>query len=104
MVGRRGSVCNGLPGLASEIALTHPFLRPGTRPLGADEQRRKVMSRTTSWVLVAALHVLFFFSFVLGIRPFDLRNRAIIEWQISEKRAVADEKTIGRYLKSLKRC
>ena len=79
MVGRRGSVCDGLLGLASEIALTHPFLRPGTSPLGADEQRRKAMSRTTSWVLVAALHVLFFFSFVLGIRPFDMRDRPIIE-------------------------
>jgi hypothetical protein len=79
MVGRRGSVCDGLLGLASEIALTHPFLRPGTGPLGAAEQRRKAVSRTTSWVLVAALHVLFFFSFVLGIRPFDMHNRTIVE-------------------------
>jgi len=65
--------------LASEIALTHPFLRPGTGPLGTEEQRRKAVSRTTSWVLVAALHVLFFFSFVLGMRPFDMRNRTIVE-------------------------
>jgi len=79
MVGQRGSVCSGLPGLASEIALTHPFLRPGTSPLGADEQRRKNLSRTTSWVLVALLHVLFFFAFVIGIRPFDMKNRTVEE-------------------------
>jgi hypothetical protein len=65
--------------LASEIALTHPFLRPGTSPLGAAEQHRRAVSRTTSSVLVAALHVLFFFAFVLGMRPFDLRSRPIIE-------------------------
>ncbi len=79
MVGRRGSVCNGLPGLASEIVLTHPFLRPGTSPAGAAEQRRRTVSRTTATVLVAALHVLFFFVFVLGIKPFDIRNRPIVE-------------------------
>ncbi|HKY17733.1 MAG TPA: hypothetical protein VJL82_02280, partial [Rhizomicrobium sp.] len=65
--------------MASEIALTpslaHPFLRPGAGPLGADEQRRKAMSRTSATVLVAVLHVLFFFAFVLSIRPFDSRNR-----------------------------
>jgi hypothetical protein len=65
--------------LASEIVLTHPFLRPGISPQGAAEQRRKAISRTTSWVLVVLLHVLFFFSFVLGMRPFDLRNRTIVE-------------------------
>ncbi|HJT43264.1 MAG TPA: hypothetical protein VJ750_07145 [Rhizomicrobium sp.] len=69
--------------MASEIVLTpslaHPFLRPGTGPLGADEQRRKAMSRTSATVLVAVLHVLFFFAFVLSIRPFDSRNRPIIE-------------------------
>jgi len=65
--------------LASEIALTHPFLRPGTSPLGAAEQRRRAVSRTTSTVLVAALHVLFFFAFVFGMRPFDWRSRPIIE-------------------------
>jgi hypothetical protein len=37
------------------------------------------MLRTTSWVLVAALHILFFFSFVLGIRPFDMSTRPIVE-------------------------
>jgi hypothetical protein len=65
--------------LASEIVLTHPFLRPGTRPVGSDEQRRKALLRTVSWALVALLHVLFFFSFVLGIRPFDMKNRTIVE-------------------------
>ena len=65
--------------MASEIVLTHPFLRPGTRPLGAEEQRRRALSRTTSWVLVGLLHVFFVFSFVLGIRPFDMRNRNLIE-------------------------
>jgi len=79
MVGCRGSVCSGLAGLANEIALTHPFLRPGTTPQGAGEQRRKNLSRTTSWVLVALLHVLFFFSFVIGIRPFDMKNRTVVE-------------------------
>jgi len=69
--------------LASENVLTpslaHPFLRPGTDPLGEAEQRRKTLSRTTSTALVAALHVLFFFVFVLGIRPFDMSNRPIVE-------------------------
>ena len=65
--------------MASELVLTHPFLRPGTRHLGADERRRKNVWRTTSWMLVALLHVIFFFSFVLGIRPFDMRNRTIAE-------------------------
>ena len=79
MVGQRGGVCDGLSGLASEIVLTHPFLRPGTAPLGAAEKRRKTVWSTTSWVLVALLHVLFFFSFVLGIRPFNFRERPIVE-------------------------
>lgn len=65
--------------MASEIVLTHPFLRPGTTPLGLDEKRRKTIWRTTAWALVFLLHVLFFFSFVLGIRPFDMRNRTIAE-------------------------
>jgi len=65
--------------LASEIVLTHPFLRPGASPLGAAEQRRRTLSRTASWALVALLHVVFFFTFVLGIRPFDMRNRTLVE-------------------------
>jgi len=28
---------------------------------------------------VALLHVLFFFAFIIGIRPFDMRNRTIVE-------------------------
>lgn len=79
MVGAAGSVCDGLSGLASEIVLTHPFLRPGTSPLGLDEKRRKTIWRTTSWALVVLLHVLFFFAFIIGIRPFDMRNRTIQE-------------------------
>ncbi|HEX4635155.1 MAG TPA: hypothetical protein VH189_03170 [Rhizomicrobium sp.] len=65
--------------MASEIVLTHPFLRPGTSPVGLDERRRKTLWRTASWMLVALLHVLFFFAFVLGIRPFDFHNRPIVE-------------------------
>ena len=65
--------------MANEIVLTHPFLRPGTSPQGAEEQRRKNLSRTTSTVLVAMLHVLFFFTFVLGMRPFDLNSRSFVE-------------------------
>ena len=65
--------------MASEIVLTHPFLRPGASPLGAAEQRRRTLSRTASWALVALLHVVFFFTFVLGIRPFDMRNRTLVE-------------------------
>lgn len=65
--------------MASEIVLTHPFLRPGTSPLGLDERRRKTLWRTASWALVALLHLLFFFAFVLGIRPFDFKNRPIVE-------------------------
>jgi hypothetical protein len=65
--------------LASDLALTHPFLRPGTGPEGAEEQRRKVLSRTTSTVLAAILHVLFFFFFVLAVHPFDMASRPLIE-------------------------
>jgi hypothetical protein len=65
--------------LANENALTHPFLRPGTGPIGAEEQRRRALSRTTSTVLAAALHILFFFFFVLAVRPFDMRTEPIIE-------------------------
>jgi len=79
MVGSRGSVCDGLSGLASEIVLTHPFLRPGTSPLGLDERRRKALWRTTAWALVALLHVLFLFLFVIGIRPFDFHSRPFVE-------------------------
>ena len=79
MVGQRGSVCDGLSGLASEIVLTHPFLRPGTSPIGAAEKRRMTLRRSVSSALVALLHVLFFFVFIIGIRPFDMRNRTIVE-------------------------
>lgn len=65
--------------MASEIVLTHPFLRPGTTPLGAAEQRRQNLSRSTSTALVALLHILFIFFFVVGIRPFDMRSRSIVE-------------------------
>ncbi len=37
------------------------------------------MSRTTSTVLVAALHVLFFFFFVFAVHPFDMRTKPIVE-------------------------
>jgi len=69
--------------LASEnvlpSSLAHPFLRPGTDPLGAAEQRRKSLSRGTSTALVAALHVLFVLVFVFGIKPFNIRTRPIME-------------------------
>ena len=65
--------------MASEIILTHPFLRPGKAPLGPEEQRRQAASRATSTVLVAALHLVFFFFFVFAVRPFDMRTRPIIE-------------------------
>jgi hypothetical protein len=79
MVGVAGKRLDGISGLASENVLTHPFLRPGTRPLGAVEQRRRAVSRTTSTALVVLLHVVFLFTFVFGMRPFDMRNRPIIE-------------------------
>ncbi len=60
-------------------ALAHPFLRPGNTPLGPEDQRRQALSRTTSTVLVAALHVLFFLFFVFSVRPFDMRTKPIIE-------------------------
>jgi len=47
--------------------------------MGLDERRRKTLWRTTSWMLVALLHILFFFAFVLGIRPFDFHSRPIVE-------------------------
>jgi hypothetical protein len=73
--------------LASEIVLTppltHPFLRPGTRPPEPEEQRRKAMSRTTSTVLVVGLHILFFFFFVFSVHPWDMRTRPIMETILS---------------------
>lgn len=65
--------------MANGIVLTHPFLRPGTTPPGAEEQRRQTLSRSTSTALVALLHILFVFFFVLGIHPFDMRSRTIVE-------------------------
>ncbi len=65
--------------MASEHVLTHPFLRPGTGPLGDEERRRKALSRTTSTVLAVALHVLFFFFFVFAVHPFDMRTRPEVE-------------------------
>ena len=65
--------------MASEHVLTHPFLRPGYGPQGEDERRRKALSRTTSTVLVAGLHVLFFLFFVFAVHPFDMRSKPIIE-------------------------
>ena len=61
------------------LSLTHPFLRPGPARLGPAEQRRQALSRTTSTVLVAALHVVFFLFFVFAVHPFDMRTRPIIE-------------------------
>jgi hypothetical protein len=65
--------------LASENVLTHPFLRPGYGPKVAPDRRRQAMSRTTSTVLVVALHVLFFFFFVFAVRPFDMHTKPIVE-------------------------
>ena len=65
--------------MASDNVLTHPFLRPGTGPLGEEERRRKALSRTTSSVLAVALHVLFFFFFVFAVHPFDMRSTPIVE-------------------------
>jgi hypothetical protein len=69
--------------LASEIVLTpalaHPFLRPGDVPLGPEERRRQALSRTTSTVLMVALHLVFFVFFVFVVHPFDMRTRPIIE-------------------------
>ena len=47
--------------------------------MGAQEERRRALLRTTAWALVAGLHVLFVLCFVLGIKPFDLGSRPIIE-------------------------
>src|SRR5579872_5009200 len=74
-----GERSDGLQVLASENVLTHPFLRPGTGPLGEEERRRKALSRTTSSVLAAALHILFFFFFVFAVHPFDMRTKPIVE-------------------------
>jgi len=79
MLGAAGSVSDGLQVLASEKVLTHPFLRPGYGPQGEDERRRKALSRTTSTVLAAALHVLFFLFFVFAVHPFDMRSTPIVE-------------------------
>lgn len=82
--------------MASEIVLTHPFLRPGTKPVGAEEQRRKNLSRSTSTALVALLHVLFIFFFVVGIRPFDMRNRTIVETILTLPRAGDNQRDAPR--------
>ena len=65
--------------MASDLALTHPFLRPGTSPQGAEEQRRAARSKAVSTVLATVLHVLFFFFFVLAVHPFDMKSRPLIE-------------------------
>jgi hypothetical protein len=70
---------DGLSGLANEIVLTHPFLRPGKAPLGPEERRRQALSRTASTVLMVALHLVFFVFFVFAVHPFDMRTRPIIE-------------------------
>jgi len=65
--------------LASDLALTHPFLRPGTGPLGPEEQRRAARSKAVSTAITSLLHVLFFFFFVLAVHPFDMKSRPLIE-------------------------
>jgi hypothetical protein len=65
--------------LSSEATLTRPFLIPGAEPISPAELRRKNFYRTLSWVLVAALHVAFFFLFVIAFTPFVSRNRPIVE-------------------------
>ena len=78
MVGTREAF-DGYQLLASDLALTHPFLRPGISPLGAEEQRRKAKSKAVSTVLAGLLHVLFFFFFVLAVHPFDMKSRPLME-------------------------
>lgn len=58
---------------AREPILAHPFLRPG---IG---RRPEKVSSSISTLLVVVLHVLFFFLFVISVRPFDMRNRQIVE-------------------------
>jgi hypothetical protein len=58
--------------------LTHPFLRPGT-DRSAAEQRRNAVKRTTSWILVALLHVFIFLSFVISVHPFTQKGRPVVE-------------------------
>lgn len=60
-------------------ALDRPFLIPGTEPLGPAELRRRNLTRTVSWGLVAALHVAFFFAFVIAFTPWKDRARPIVE-------------------------
>ncbi len=64
--------------LANQTVLTHPFLRPGD-PGTPAALRREGLSRTSSTVLVAGLHVLFVLFFVISIRPFDMKDRPIVE-------------------------
>ena len=59
-----------------EASLTHPFLRPGS---DLAELKRSNARRATSWAMVAALHLLLFTVLVVSIRPFDVRNRPVIE-------------------------
>ena len=68
--------------MATETVLTHPFLRP-TSQTGSAEHRRNAVSRSISTLLVAALHVLFFFFFVLAVHPFDMTTKPIIETILS---------------------
>ena len=78
MVGTREAF-DGYQLLASDLALTHPFLRPGTGPLGPEEQRRAARSKAVSTAVTTLLHVLFFFFFVLAVHPFDMKSRPLIE-------------------------
>lgn len=78
MVGTREAF-DGYQLLASDLALTHPFLRPGTGPLGPEEQRRAARSKAVSTAFTTLLHVLFFFFFVLAVHPFDMKSRPLIE-------------------------
>jgi len=77
MLGQRGRTDTRL--LASETTLTRPFLIPGAEPVSPAELRRTNVTRTLSWVLVAALHVAFFFLFVLAFVPFQERMSPIVE-------------------------
>ena len=63
---------------ATPPGLTHPFLRPGNAR-SPEEQRREVAKRTTSWILVAALHVLVVVSFVISIHPFSNKGNPMVE-------------------------
>jgi len=60
------------------LAAGHPFLRPAP-DMSPAAQKRRAMSRATSWILVALVHVAIFFGMVITFHPFENKPRSVTE-------------------------